>query len=588
MPAEPDDKRAAGETPAFSMPLGLAALVFVVLASAALMLTPVGGGYVGLVELALYFLRVQDLTLVEIAVGFFVVAILMLRRAGPGGGRFEPSPRLGLGLVIAAVGLAWFARSALLFDLDLSRDEQMAVFDTQIFAKGLLFQPIPEFWRSYFHALNSLYILPGGDHSGWVSGYLPGNAAIRTVLGFVLPQSVISPMLLLVAGLALWRITLQLWPDSKSTRAVVLLVFAGSSQAIVTASTAFAMTAHLALNLVWLWLFLKHRTMPQFCAIVVGFVATGLHQPVLHPVFVAPFLLLLLYRKAWRELAIYAAGYLLIGLFWLAWPGWVVAQIGPAVGLPPEGTGVSFFERLSHLDVGLSLQSLWMMGANLLRFFAWQHLLLLPLMCAAWLHLRRDKLVLALTAGPVLMALIMLVILPPQGHGWGYRYLHGYIGSAALLAGFGWNWLAVQGQAPRRTFALASAISILLLLPLHLWMARETTAPYAEAQARIAAIDAPVVIVDDNILPFGDNLVLNRADLTNRPIRLQSGLLEPADLAGLCSKFPIAFADLGMFADIPNNWVVPQQLAASDHQLELHAAAKAAGCRVIPTGRSRL
>jgi len=43
-----------------------------------------------------------------------------------------------------------------------------------------------------------------------------------------------------------------------------------------------------------------------------------------------------------------------------------------------------------------------------------------------------------LVAGLVLTLLAMFMLLPYQGHGWGYRYLHGLIGSAALLGGYGW------------------------------------------------------------------------------------------------------------------------------------------------------
>ncbi len=54
--------------------------------------------------------------------------------------------------------------------------------------------------------------------------------------------------------------------------------------------TPYAMTAHLAFNLAWLWLFLRRGPPAQVAAMAVGFLATGLHQLVFFPLFALPFL----------------------------------------------------------------------------------------------------------------------------------------------------------------------------------------------------------------------------------------------------------------------------------------------------------
>jgi hypothetical protein len=51
----------------------------------------------------------------------------------------------------------------------------------------------------------------------------------------------------------------------------------------------------------------------------------------------------------------------------------------------------------------------------------------------------------------------MFILLPYQGHGWGYRYLHGLIGSLSLLAGYG--WIALSERAARNDMATARANS---------------------------------------------------------------------------------------------------------------------------------
>ena len=56
----------------------------------------------------------------------------------------------------------------------------------------------------------------------------------------------------------------------------------------------------------------------------------------------------------------------------------------------------------------------------------------------------------ALAAGIVLTLVAMLILLPYQDIGWGYRYVHGLIGSAALLAAFAWTVLTAQASESGR------------------------------------------------------------------------------------------------------------------------------------------
>ena len=303
-----------------------------------------------------------------------------------------------------------------------------------------------------------------------------------------------------------------------------------------------------------------------------------------HPLFVLPFLDLLRREKRWAALALYLAGYAAIGLFWLAWPHAISALGTQPVPVDVNVDGIGFADRLSRALAVPSDVSLWLMGANLLRFFAWQHLLLLPLLLAglrlAW---REEPLCRALALGAVLMLALIAVLLPAQAHGWGYRYLHGFIGSAALIAGFGWHRLEQAGQAPARAMRWATALSLAVLLPVHIWMAHTVVAPFAEASARIAAIPADVVIVDDWPTPFAPDLVLNRADLSNRPIRLASSAVMADDLPSLCEGRTIGFADAPLFASIDRLFGVKVLTAASARQGQLESAARAAGCRIVPS-----
>src|SRR6185503_4596412 len=90
------------------------------------------------------------------------------------------------------------------------------------------------------------------------------------------------------------------------------------------------MSAHLAFNLLWLWCFLRGDRRGDCGALVFGFVATGLHQLLFHPLFVAPFIARLWFSgERWRAL-VYMAAYSMIGLFWVSY--WQIVLAGSGTG----------------------------------------------------------------------------------------------------------------------------------------------------------------------------------------------------------------------------------------------------------------
>lgn len=478
-----------------------------------------------------------------------------------------------LAAAAAIVLLCWWGHYALLLALDLSGDEQRAASDAMIFSSGRLMQPVPPGWRAFVPALNDRLMLPVAGHAAWASSYLPVNAAIRALVGLVADPALAPPLLAGAGLIALWRVALRLFPDSPGARAVALLCYAGSSQVLVTAMSAYAMTAHLALNLAWLALFLRRDRVGQAGALAVGFLATGLHQPFPHLWFAAPFVLLE-WRRSRRAFLVYGAGYALIAAFWVAWPNLDVALAGGS------GGAVGFAARRPTDMFAFNLETAWMMTANLLRFATWQHPLLLPLAVLGCGLARREGVPAALVASLVLPVVAMTVLLPWQGHGWGYRYLHGVIGSACLLAGYGWRRAERSGLSPARGLLIATLADLLLLVPAHGWMAHRASLPGASLSARIVATPANAVIVD--AAPYAFDTVVNRPDLSNRPLRLFGPDLAPALLPALCARGTVAFVDgatLGAFSRGQGD-MHPARTGA--HQQMLHAAAARAGCRIVP------
>ncbi|MBU1257938.1 MAG: hypothetical protein KJ549_05505, partial [Alphaproteobacteria bacterium] len=57
-------------------------------------------------------------------------------------------------------------------------------------------------------------------------------------------------------------------------------------------------------------------------------------------------------------------------------------------------------------------------------------------------------------------------------------------------------------------------------------------------------------VVDEGAVAFGSDLVVNRADLSNRPIRLMAGSVTLAQMVNLCRTRSIAFVGADKLAPI--------------------------------------
>ena len=453
---------------------------------------------------------------------------------------------LPIGLIAAVGTLALWAGTYLVMrNYPLTRDEHMVVFDMGIFRSGRLAAALAPERRGYALALVPAFLLDIPQNAALVSSYMPGNAAFRTAFSFIADPALLNPLLAAVGFLALFDIVRRVFPEDRETQAVVLLLYLTSTQIIVTAMTTYAMTAHLCLNLIWLSLFLRDSKIAHAAAMTVGFVATGLHQVIFHPLFVLPFLFYLVQRGQWRTACFYAIGYGVAGLFWLSYPHIVVGSLDVAAAGPP-GASSGPMGFLSTRVMPLLLQrdpaGLVLMSVNLLRFAAWQNLAMIPLVLLALpVARRRGELAQPLYLGVLFTLFAMFVLLPYQGHGWGYRYLHGLIGSMALLAGFGWRRLGETRELARPFFRAATVITVLFAMPFLLWTTHRFVTPYADVDAAISRLDTDIAVIDTEEVAFAIDEVRNPADLSNRPIRLSSRDLSPVQLRQLCEHRSVAF-----------------------------------------------
>ena len=431
----------------------------------------------------------------------------------------------------------------------LSRDEFLAEFDAIIFRSGKTIAPIELDWQHFASALAPRFMLPNAEEVGFASSYLPVNAGLRAIIGLIADSNLTSPFLVACAVLATFGIARRLWPTRPDAAFISVLLVATSSQVLITSMTSYAMTAHLALNMIWLWFFLRDDKIGHAAAIATGFLASGLHQLIFHPLFAAPFVVRL-WLSGRRSLAlVYITGYAAICLFWIGYWEIILAWQGVSPQVSDDAGASSFLVRTLVLLDNFRWAGADLMVKNVLRFVAWQSPALLPLAFLAYAAVRRGSgIARELIAGLLLTLVAMFILLPYQGNGWGYRYLHGLIGSLALLGGYG--WIALSKRATRdqigaswTMLAVSTAFAWFVLLPAHAKQAHDFALPYVKASKAIEQASTDVVIIDKSRLLFVEDLVRNDPFLRNRPIVLDLTYLSEADIAYLCARHRISLFD---------------------------------------------
>ena len=500
----------------------------------------------------IFFLK-QDLPCLVLV----VLLLFSLRVSIPGkwerpGGLavLERRSTLCLGLLLAWIVVAAAAGWPLIAHrYPLSMDEFWAAFDARIFGRGLLMAPIDPEWRPYAAALQPKWRLEVSGDRLWASTYLPLNAAARGLFGRIHLAGLASPAWAAVGAAATFASARKLWPSRPAPALVAALLLATSPQLLVASMTPYAMSALFALNSLWLLLMLHRHPLAYVAAGLVGFVACGVHQLIFHLLFAAPFVLDLFLERRWRPALLLTATYAAAAVFWASYWAILLPLVG-ASAKAGDGVGaVNFLHRVVALFMQMNPRGLFLMAENLVRFITWQNPLTLPL---AWvgggLALRGPGPLRALLLGVLLTLVAMSVILPYQGHGWGYRYLHGLLGPLALLAAAGFEALSRRTGCEGRwngaaALAISAAGAIVLLLPWRSWQVYAFSQPYARAYDEVTRTDADVVIVDATGLWFGVDLVRNDPFLEGRPKVMQLSELSRDQVDRLCRTYRVALFD---------------------------------------------
>jgi hypothetical protein len=368
-----------------------------------------------------------------------------------------------------------------------------------------------------------------GLEGGWLSEYLPGYALLKTPFLMAGLDTALNPLLTALSVVLLVAIARRLWPDEGMRPWLAIAFFVTSSEVLMTAGTGYSMPAHLALNLLWVWLYQRGDARSWGVALVLGVLALGLHNPIPHALFVGPFLIRLVRERRWERLVpalvVYAAG----SALWLAW----LRLANPWAR--PDGAG------LLAMFAWPNLIAVWLQSVNLSLLFTWHAPLFGLLAFIGIVQARRLDPVLRDLAFGVLFTLGFYFFFPlTQGHGWGYRYAYQVLGSLALLAAAGAPTL-VRAVGERRAQVLIAgsfALALAIQLPLRFAHGERFIRPYAAAYRYVLTKQADVVLVRADSVWYGRDLIRNDPYLEGQPVVLATWMLRPEARASIEAAHP--------------------------------------------------
>jgi hypothetical protein len=394
----------------------------------------------------------------------------------------------------------------------------------------------------------------------WTSGFLPGFAFLDYLFSAVDLSWALSPTLAALSLLLLAAVARRTFPDQPVLAVnLALLLLALSPQFLAMAMTKFAWTAHLCGSLFWLWLFTHPNRLLFLLTPVLGALLIGLHQPHVHPLMAAPFVLRLLYRWQWRAFAWFAACYLLG-----AW-GWyrVFLLLRPsAFGAGGDLNNLLSTQTSSIVPIALSLIFATFHAVTLL---AWTTPVMVPFLGLFLLTWKQQPALVQDSFFAVALTFLFYLSFPhPQGHGWGFRYLHAVYGLLALVAAAGGLALYREGWHSQVARVLAASVlfSLLVQIPWRIYEIRAMVRPLALTWNYIATRPTDFVIVRTSDFWYSWDLIRNDPWLRQKPLVFNGDKLTPAQWADLKSKGSVTVIGAEQVRDFGVILSDPQKAAA--------------------------
>jgi hypothetical protein len=467
------------------------------------------------------------------AIGAFFLGVLLIHPTGQrkweAMNRLLSSKQLPLFVALIVLLFTSIGRFTIHQNFDLCIDEYLNEFEGRILQQHHLVAEVPQSWISYRTALELPYqIYHGTETKGyWASGFLPGFAVLiygfdQLDLGWFL-----NPLLAAISLGLLASLGRRAFPgEGPLIVNIAVLLIACSPQFLFMAMAKFAWAAHLCGTLFWIWLFTHPNRFAFLLTPMFGILLIGLHQPHVHMLVAAPFLLRLVYTYQWRA-ALWFAGWYLLG-------GWIWYQ--ELILLRP--TGFAAGGGLAVLSFSPML-SVFVMGCHSFTLYAWMTPLLVPLVIVAiWTFRQQPALVQDSLLASLLTFLFYFGFVHLQGHGWGYRYMHSVYGCLALAAMGGALVLYRNYPAiPLQKLVICSVVfSLILQIPYRAYEVRAMVRPMALTWNFIASRPTDFVLVRTSSIWYACDLIRNDPWLVKKPIIFDDAALTPSQRQALYQK----------------------------------------------------
>jgi hypothetical protein len=497
-----------------------------------------------------YNLRTQDL------MGAALLAALALAAW------FAPGRRVALALVDAMARYPWRTAGLTFVVLCLGTlyiehnhplvpDEYAPLLQSRAFAAGHLtghFPPelmgrlIPPYFMHHF--------LYGSFQTGQVaSAYWPGFALVLTPFSFLGVPWACNPLLASLALVLIGRLAARLSGEPQAAGWAMLLTLASPAFTSM-AITYFSMTAHLLLNLFFVWLLLERRLV---LAGLVGSVALILHNPVPHALFALPWIAWLAWGPGrYRRLLALAAGYAPLAL--IVGFGWALVLSGiqgnslygvfPYDGNPLHRIGNFFWDwhiRVRSAIAGPADDPLGARLAETVRLWNGAVPGLLVLAAAGCWAGRRDSRVVLLGLSFVCTAAGYAFVAFTQGFGWGARYFHPPWGALPILAALALVRLR-PGHAcePLRPYVASVAVlSLLFATALRAVQIHDEVGLHLARRPPAAADARQIVFVAFDRPAYSDTLIQNDLLLRDK-VWYMTSLGAESDADFMRTRFPAA------------------------------------------------
>jgi hypothetical protein len=478
------------------------------------------------------FSHYEPVALYASAVAFAVLALVLRRPISSAdrgtrlaGARYFPF--MAAAIVIVA---AWLGRLFVCHQFDLSIDEWLNDFEVKILAQHHLVASVPAQWRDFAPAMKVPFQNYNAVDGYWASGFLPGFASLDFLAKSLGLDGALSPILAGLSLLFLASVARRLFPTSPTFAAnLAVVLLAVSPQFLAMAMTKFVWTAQLCGCLFWLWL-LTHPRRPVFLFTpVFGALLIGLHQPHVHPLIAAPFVFRFLLERRWGVFAWFSGWYVLGAACWYP----VFAMLRPAA-LDPGGDLHNFV--LGNSIFIEAILSLLFALFHAITLLAWTTPAIFPLVGLCLLTWKSQPAVIRDGAAAIVLTFLFYLSFPhPQGHGWGYRYLHAAYGLLVLAATAGGVVLRQQNRQVQlwRAVAVSVVFSVAVQLPYRAHEIDALTRPLALTSNYIETRPSDFVIIETSDFWYSWDLVRNDPWLLQRPLVFNGARLTSAQRAEL-------------------------------------------------------